>query len=250
MKTTHYIKKLLERPFVKRIAQTILDINQNENIGNMHKNGEFNFLETHTNTFSTIFDVGANVGEWAHKALLCNKDARIHCFEPVNATFKILQSKKFSSELILNNFALGDAIGKSEIALFNGDSGLNSIYKEIINYQTIESIQEIEIDTIDEYCARNQIERISLLKIDVEGHEVSVLRGAKRMIKEKRIDWIQFEYGPSYVEARTYLKDVFDMFKNENVRFYKIHPTSLRLVPAYSYDIEHFRYANYVIQFL
>ena len=55
--------------------------------------------------------------------------------------------------------------------------------------------RQVEVQTGDAYCTRHRIERIDLLKIDVEGAEHLVLRGFERMLHERRIEVIQFEYG-------------------------------------------------------
>jgi hypothetical protein len=68
--------------------------------------------------------------------------------------------------------------------------------------------------TADLYCERNGIEEIDLLKVDVEGAEFQVLVGARRLLKERRVRCVTFEFGqttfdmgnsPERIEA--YLRD-------------------------------------------
>ncbi len=52
---------------------------------------------------------------------------------------------------------------------------------------------------MDDYCKINKIEHIHLVKIDVEGHEIKVLNGGINMIRNKQIDFIQFEFGQKQI---------------------------------------------------
>lgn len=49
------------------------------------------------------------------------------------------------------------------------------------------SVVEVRVDTVDNYCGRNGIESISLLKVDAQGYDLHVLRGARRMLDDRRI---------------------------------------------------------------
>ena len=62
-------------------------------------------------------------------------------------------------------------------------SGLASLTKRKLDHFNIDFSKEekVDIDTIDNYCAENSIDHIHLLKIDIEGHELDVLSGSKRM---------------------------------------------------------------------
>jgi len=54
-------------------------------------------------------------------------------------------------------------------------------------------IIEVPIDSIDSFCAQKKIDQIDLLKIDTEGHEMCVLKGAEKLLSEKRIDFVLSE---------------------------------------------------------
>jgi hypothetical protein len=67
---------------------------------------------------------------------------------------------------------------------------------------------DVEIVTVDEYCDANGIERIDLLKMDVEGFEVVVLRGSQRMLSERRVAIVQFEFNEMNLASHTTLEDM------------------------------------------
>jgi hypothetical protein len=58
-----------------------------------------------------------------------------------------------------------------------------------------------------------QIQRIDLLKLDTEGHELSVLEGARRLLESRAIDTIQFEFGGANIDSRTFLRDIVDVLR-------------------------------------
>lgn len=190
-----------------------------------YRNGEYKFLEKHVSKYtnkSIIFDVGANIGEYSEKILEFNTKVHIHCFEPIPDTFKQLTIKhKEAKKVLLNNFAFSDREGKSIMFEYDKLGGRNSIEKhpDLIS-ETTNKI-EIPLHTIDTYCKVKSIATIDYLKIDVEGHEVNVLRGAKQMISEKKINSIQLEYNYLWKNTSNKLEDVYDLL-SENYNIYRL----------------------------
>jgi FkbM family methyltransferase len=128
----------------------------------------------------TIFDVGANVG---HKSLYMSTlwpQANIHAFEPVTATFQELCRNVAKTPKIHPwKTALSDLIGKADIFLDEQYSELSSM-----NAPRGGRSESINLTTIDAFTADQQINRLDLLKIDTEGHEESVLRGARALFEK------------------------------------------------------------------
>jgi hypothetical protein len=83
------------------------------------------------------------------------------------------------------------------------------------------------------------------LKIDVEGHELNVLKGAAELLSSRRINFIQFEFGEADIDSRTYLRDFFDLL-SDNYDFFRIVPHGLRPIGAYSSAHEVFATINYL----
>jgi hypothetical protein len=100
--------------------------------------------------------------------------------------------------------------------------------------------------TLADYCATNSIADIDFLKIDVEGHEIEVLRGATALFENRAIGAVQFEYGGTFVQPRILLRDCFDFFAEYDYLLYKVFPKELRRVEAYDERMESFRYSNWV----
>lgn len=142
-----------------------------------------------------IFDVGANCGQYidllSEKA--CRKKIQIHVFEPDHNCFQILEQRfRRERNIVINNFAIGDKVGTAK--LFSGA-------KASVNATLVESEEnelqstQVEVQTIDQYCGVMNVERIDFLKVDTEGFEINVLKGAKEMIRKGAIHRIQLEHG-------------------------------------------------------
>jgi len=199
----------------------------------------------------TIFDVGANIGDWAALALNINPSLKLHCFEPSRETYQRLLARGWPPDVILNNFGLGSAQEHRTLYLFDDAAGINSLYKRegledgwgLIPQQRTETIW---LDTVDHYCQEHEIAEVDYLKIDVEGHELEVLKGASTMLTRGKINVIQFEYGGCNIDARVFLKDIFDFFTPFAYTHYKIFPRELRRVDRYDQRLENFQYQNWV----
>jgi FkbM family methyltransferase len=212
-------------------------------------NGEFRFAKEILPSAQVVFDVGANVGLWTQTALASNPDARYHCFEPCPGTYAELAANEFPDNVILNNFGLGNAEGELTMYLDPLVSGNNSLYSRRGVPRPPVGEVKVRLTTLDAYCAEKGIDRISFVKIDVEGHELAMLQGAGKMLAEGRIDRIQIEYNDSWIDSRILLRDVWELVTGLNPRytFAKILSHGLRPEPAYQQAFETYRYSNWVI---
>src|SRR5207302_8420708 len=98
------------------------------------------------------------------------------------------------SNVTLNNFGLGRETRQAEWFYDQARSGLASLTKRRLAHCgiTMELSEGVRIETLDYYCKQHQIEYIDLLKLDVEGHELDVLNGAKCMFSKAAIGMVQF----------------------------------------------------------
>jgi FkbM family methyltransferase len=200
---------------------------------------------------SVIFDVGAHVGDWALFALSLNSEINIHLFEPSKNTYRKLIDKTWPENVSLNNFGLGDV---EEIKIFylfdaaiSGTSEMNSLYSRSgVDASIATETESISINTIDNYCLELGINFIHLLKVDVEGHELAVFKGMEEMLKKHAISCIQFEYGGTYLDAKTSLGDIYQLLEFYGFSFYKIYPKGLRHIDRYDQRFDTFKYSNWI----
>ncbi len=165
-----------------------------------------------------IFDVGSNVGQSVKKFRKSTPKAIIHCFEPVLNTFKELTLNANEGQIILNNLALGSKTGELQISVpeDNTFSGVNSIlHGNVLVDRSLQRLENISVTTIIAYCQQHQISQIDYLKIDTEGFDLEVLKGASKMLESQSISFIEAElsmnpeniYHVAFDEVKKYLED-------------------------------------------
>ncbi len=254
------LKKIVKKKFenfpwrnyhIYKLCKRYVDAFNGDNNGDLFSNGEVYLVSRYIGKSNVVFDVGANIGEWAKIALSLNSKIQLHCFEPSQRTFSSLLEQQFPTNVVLNNFGLGSASSEKTLFIFDDNSPFNSLWKrnnlESYGLKTPRREEKVKLETIDNYCSINNVECIDILKVDVEGHELEVIRGARKLIEEGRINLIQFEYGGTYVDSRTLLKDIFEVFTNLNYSFYKLYPKQVCLVKRYDACLENFQYQNWAI---
>jgi FkbM family methyltransferase len=167
-------------------------------LGDLPSAKELEFVRSRLKQGGIALDIGANVGTYAH--VLENAGAtQVHAFEPLPSTFQILSKNVAAcTKVILRNAAMSDAVGTSLFTDLPGNHATNHL---VISQGTQPCIV-VQTDTIDNYCNQSGIDRIAFLKLDVEGAEPAVLRGARQMLSERRIDAAMIEIVPSNLVAR------------------------------------------------
>jgi FkbM family methyltransferase len=166
-----------------------------------------------------LFDVGANVGNYTKSLIEEIPKAKIYSFEPVEKTFNELKANVQGKSTAVN-IGFGSSPGKA--VLYNtvntSTSELSTTHKEILSdiFKSTDEITaiEFETDTIDNFASKNQIEKIDFIKIDVEGNELSVLKGAEKMLAGDPIRIIQFEINAHNIYARVFLRDFYMLLKD------------------------------------
>jgi FkbM family methyltransferase len=144
-------------------------------------------------TVRTVFDVGANVGEYSARVAAAFPEAEIFCFEPTTATFAVCKGE-FAARPNVHCFqlALGAEAGSGQLLL--EPSAVSNRLVDAGAYPG-RSFEAVPVGTIDGFCAERGIAAIDLLKIDTEGHDLAVLRGAERMLGALSVKLVQVEAG-------------------------------------------------------
>jgi FkbM family methyltransferase len=222
----------------------ILKSYENSNY-DVYTNGEYYVLERLARTNpKVLFDVGANVGDWALMVNKIHPQAAVHCFEIVPSTFDQLQRKSQGNpQIVLNKFGLSDHEGTIEVKYFPENSTLSST----LDYpHQLESVKvECFVTTGDSYAKNNGIERIDFLKIDVEGAEYFVLNGFGECFENGRISVVQFEYGYANILSKFLLRDLYEFFTERGYRVGKIYPNYIDF-KDYELTDENFIGPNYL----
>lgn len=200
-----------------------------------------------------IFDVGANIGQFLELALtnLEGKKLEIYAFEPAREAYQALKKKHQTKSFIrLENLGLDNKSHRAKIYYEQPRSLRASKYQRDLRHLDVEFNQSEPVNfiTLDEYCVTNQVKKIDLLKIDVEGNELNVLKGGIRMLEEKKISLITFEFGRSQIDSRVFFKDVYYFlcsYKMEKL-FRILANGYLKPIDEYDESCEIFFPANYL----
>ena len=225
---------------------------RNENNDDFRTNGELRFMKERLVNCEVVFDVGANIGDWAAIALEVNPSLSLHCFEPSRPTFERLLKRSFQENARRNHFGLGSAAEVKTLHVFEEGAGHNSLYQrrgleDGWNLQPQTLTETVRLETLDWYCAHHGINEIDFLKLDVEGHELSVFQGASEFLGAGKVKAIQFEYGGCNIDAKVFLKDIFEFFGPLPYSFFKLYPNELRPVVRYDQRLENFQFQNWAI---
>ena len=149
---------------------------------------------------ATIFDVGANVGLYTILAAQGCAAARIIAFEPLNRYcsdwHRNIELNRIHNATLLQ-CAVNDRGGPIE---FTADPGAPLNNRIALAGQSTPMKEIVSAVTLDDMASALSIDRIHLLKIDVEGAEPRVLRGARRLLKNHAIDVIFMEFIIEFME--------------------------------------------------
>ena len=219
-----------------------------KNLFDIYSNGELTIAKKIIANFTnpTIFDIGANIGDWSSAILEVSPEAEITIFEPnPNLYINLTERFKLNSNVGLEKLALNHQ--EDVISFYLNDSldahGNNSIYN---HYYLEPSSQKVEVKcvSLDRYCEDNNIANINFIKADIEGAEINLLRGASRMLQQKKIDFLQIEYNQTWIQANGSLLEVFEICKLNNYSLYRIAPRGLIKISFYTYTLEDFVFQN------
>lgn len=253
------LTRCMGRRNLARVARFLTNTARRDIGNDMRTNGELlvqNVILQHfpNDRNLVVFDVGANVGEWSAQLLKLGEcrgglNSHLHSFEPVSSTMRALskniQHSNLSWEIVLVQKALSDHQCVSQISVVEEHCGINAIIPD--PKQAIKRTERIELTTVDDYCRENSIDEIGLLKIDTEGHDLLVLRGARRLLEQKGIYVLQFEYNFRWVWSRKTLFDVFEYANEVGYRVGKVTPKGIEFYDCWDAELEKYVEGNYIL---
>ena len=192
-----------------------------------------------------LFDIGANDGDYVALALeMFGKLLTAYAFEPQTTAFQTLH-RRFGNHARVHLFkiALGSAPGSLDLHFgIEGDSkaSFNRGAQSGQNHS-----ESVRITTIDKVCEEAAIKRIDLLKIETEGYELDVLRGASRMIASGSIAAIQFEFGDTFLRTPYHFIDLWELL-SPRYTLHRILRHGLAPIHEYTSDLEIYKIANFL----
>ena len=176
-----------------------LDAKGFKNYGDFKKTGEKNFIKLIKKEVNLSLDIGANIGDYT-RLILNETNSNVISFEPLPEAFKELKKIEFSypKRLKVFNFAIGECCENQKLYYSNQKSEKASLIKDLkklsfVKDQNINSIlvEKKNLDVFDDFFNG---QKIDFIKIDTEGFEYEVLKGAQKTLKFNNPKFIQIEF--------------------------------------------------------
>jgi FkbM family methyltransferase len=199
---------------------------------------------------AVIFDVGANKGEYTRAVLELAVQLRtpveMHLFEPSPSCLATLTAR-FGRAANVRIVACATGEQSGSVTLHHGGTGSShaSLLRRPELVQDPGADVVVPVRRLDDYLRSSGVQRIALLKLDVEGFELATLRGLGDRMSPDIIDVIQFEYGGTTRDAGVTLRELAHLVHERGFLLGKLLPRSIEL-RNYAPWMENFAYANYV----
>jgi len=234
-----------------RIGRKLYSWARGDHPNDPSRNGEYwlidEVLAGASDPVTTIFDVGANKGEWSSRVLTAadvgGKHVRLFAFEPCSATREMLRRRLGPVKSVtISSAALSASQGEADFFSNGAGSGTNSLSA------TSGTLSErVRLTTLDKFVEENCVEQIRLLKIDTEGFDFNVLVGASVTLLHGRVDVVQFEYNWRWLLNKVSLLDVFNLIKDKPYRLGKLAGEAIFYFDEWHFELDRYFECNYVL---
>lgn len=238
------------RRFIWRLGRRLYCFSRNELPAGPQLNGEYQLLNTFLEGCSkhsvTIADIGANKGEWSLIALgylkKFNLNGSLHLFEPAEDSFAYLNALLGSLSLKLNKVAVSNVSSNARLFVFGDLCGTNSLHGGQGG-----ASQDTKTISLDEYVATQGLEHIDFVKSDTEGHDFKVIQGAANLLSQGRVSVWQFEYNWRWINARCYIKDVFEFARDKPYWIGRVSGSGVEIYKDWHPELERYFETNFIL---
>jgi len=193
-------------------------------------------------------DIGGHEGRYSEELLLRSRTSTVVIFEPSSTNAKKLKDKFGPMKnVVIEGFALSDQNGETSLFSDRQSSPLASLTKRNLQHlgMSFDEVEVVEMRRFEDYWFHNLRQaEIDICKLDIEGHELSALKGFGQALQHIKI--IQFEFGGTNLDSRTNFKDFWQFFETHDFELYRMSPLGPRRIHAYSESHEMFVFTNFL----
>lgn len=233
----HLLNNILKNLVKRALERLGLDLRRSPAYGACLFRDVYRILRPHRP--EVILDVGANIGQSAAEFLREFPEAVVHSFEPNPVAFQQLVSTVGGNPRALPHAsALGARVGHAEMHLTQSSltSSLLATSKSAADFlgELVNPAGRIEVtvDTLDHFAETCGIQHVDLLKVDVQGYEIELLKGAARMLREHRIALVAIEVNfVQLYEGQAFFEEVYTTLKQEDFRMVGLYHADYRAGP-------------------
>jgi FkbM family methyltransferase len=189
-------------------------------------------LSEHSERDGVVLDVGVNRGTIALYLARLYSDLPIHLIEPIPEQCRYLENrfKRFPT-LKVHQLALSDRNGTSEFHVAD-HVGSSSLYtnsgNEASRHSTHVTAETITVDLarLDDWAAAQGISHVSCMKIDAQGSEYAILKGAERLLSTQAIDTLMLEwFSLPHYDGVPLLEEILGLLRGHGYWIYDIFPS-------------------------
>lgn len=237
------------RQFLWRAGRRLYTYARGEGANDPRLNGEYWLLRhalQSSNGAQVLLDIGANQGDWSAEALrIATAPGRIqvYAFEPASGTRAMLAARFSGNAAVdIQPFAVSDAPGDATFYTLAAGAGTNSL-----SSSSGPHTEPARVTTIDAFLEQSAIGTVLMAKIDTEGFDLLVLKGAQKTLREGRIGILQFEYNSRWLPNHSSLHDVFELIADTPYRLGKLVGEQLEIYERWHPELDRFFETNYVL---
>lgn len=170
----------------------------------------------------TVFDVGANKGNWTDVALGLWPEAHYHLVDPIPSLVENLRRKYQERQNVqVHQYGMS---GKSGELCFEENTEISSHSRSVTTQSAGANAHIVRVVTLPELCKEAGVNRIEFLKLDAEGHDIGICFGMKQMLEHRAIEVFQFEHCAIAVHYERPIKELFEMLMSVGYRVGKLFP--------------------------
>lgn len=237
-------RMIFARPACFKFNKLLLELSMRglgvKNAETDEASGEAHFLNKILSRYDkpVILDVGANRGNYARKIMSLKPDATLYAFEPHPTTYSSLRETASDCGFEAINSGMGAAAGLLHLYDRQEAAGSGtehaSVYRDVIEglHRVSASEVEIRLSTIDTFVRERKLDKITLLKIDTEGHEFQVLQGAAKTLASGTLEMIQLEFNEMNTVSRVFFRDFYALL-GDRYDIYRLLPGGLLPITKY-----------------